>query len=432
MILKDKKVLVYGLGKSGLSSLKLLKNKGAVCLVFDDDESKKKDLLDGVTWEADLKCADIIVLSPSIHADRADLMELRLSGKQIISEIELGYNFCDAEIIAVTGTNGKTTTTMLIDEILRTAFFYSIAAGNIGLPFCDVCESLNIYETVVLEVSSYQLESINKFSPDVAVLLNITPDHIERHKTFDEYARIKSRIFENQAACDIAVVNEDDENIVKMKPSIKAKIVPFSLKKKVDGAYLENGYVKYKETPVLCYEELNFKSKELENVLAAVCVAMEKNIHPFVISCALKRFKKPEHRLQTVRKTTNKTYINDSKSTNIDAALCACLTMSEPTLLILGGQDKGEDFRFLFENMPKTITKIFITGENAKNIEHAGKLIGYKNITIFETLSECVKQADKEEEKIVLFSPASKSFDRYRNFEDRGERFCEIVGALDE
>ncbi|MDD4839089.1 MAG: UDP-N-acetylmuramoyl-L-alanine--D-glutamate ligase [Clostridia bacterium] len=432
MNIKGKNVLVYGLGKSGRSALNLLAHKEANCFAFDDDYEKRALLRNNEKWESDFSNVDIVVLSPSISGYRPEIMDLRLLGKQVISEIELGYQFCDAELIAVSGTNGKTTTTMLIDEVLRAGANHSVAVGNIGTPFCELCDGLKTYETAVVEVSSFQLEAINKFSPDIAVLLNITPDHLDRHKSFEDYIATKARLFENQTECDIAVLNMDDENVAKLKNQIIAKIVPFSLTKKVDGVYIENGYVRYFDTPVLCAEELQFKGRELENVLATVAVAMEKHIHPFVIACAMKRFKRPEHRLQFVRCAGEKKYINDSKATNIDATLCACTTMTNSTLLVLGGQDKDDDFRTLFENLPKNITRIFVTGENAKDIEHSGKYIGFQNITVFDSLEECVLNTVGAEEQTVLFSPASKSFDRYKNYAERGKHFCQLVENLND
>ncbi|HKL94710.1 MAG TPA: cyanophycin synthetase, partial [Clostridia bacterium] len=228
------------------------------------------------------------------------------------------------------------------------------------------------------------------------------------------------------------VLNFDDENIVKLTPQIRAKIVPFSLTKKVDGVYIENGYVRYFDKPVLCSDELQFKGREMENVLAMVAVAMEKNIHPFVIACAIKRFVKPEHRIQFVRFAGGKKYIDDSKATNIDATLCACGTITNNTLLILGGQDKDDDFRPLFEKLPKTVTRIFATGENAKDIEQTGKLVGFRNITVFDTLEECITKSTTADEQTVLFSPASKSFDRYKNYAERGKHFSKLVGELND
>jgi UDP-N-acetylmuramoylalanine--D-glutamate ligase len=432
MNLNGKKALVYGLAKSGLSALRLLEKYGALCFGFDDDENKRQSLPQNAVWTNDFSAVDIIVVSPSIPLLKPEIMELKLSGKTVISEIELAHNFCNAEIIAVSGTNGKTTTTMLIDEILRAGAIHSVAAGNIGTPFCDVCDSLKCYETAVVEVSSFQLEGIVKFSPDVSVLLNITPDHLDRHKSLDEYIRIKSRLFENQTGCDLAVVNADDINISSIIPSIQAKIVPFSATRIVDGVYIENGYVKYFGTPVLCSGELNFKGKELENILAAVAVAMEKHIHPFVIACAIKRFKKPAHRLQSVGTAKGKRYIDDSKATNIDATLCACSAIDSPTLLILGGQERGDDFRNLFIKLPKNVRRVFACGENAKSIAHAGRISGFSDIWIFDSFEACVAASVDCDEDVVLFSPASKSFDRYVSYAERGDHFRRLVGELDD
>lgn len=430
MNIKGKNVLVYGLGKSGRSALDLCKRQGANCLAFDNDLTKRANLNENEKWESDFSLADVIVLSPGIPATSSEIMDIRLLGKQVISEIELGYQFCNTEIIAVSGTNGKTTTTMLIDEVLRAGAIHTVAVGNIGTPFCDVCDRLKPYETAVVEVSSFQLETVNEFVPDVAVLLNIAPDHLDRHNCFEDYIATKAKLFANQSDCDLAVINDDDEHIAKLKPQIKAKIVPFSLTKKVDGVYIENGYVRYFDKPVLCADELQFKGLEMENVLAMVAVAMGKNIHPFVIACALKKFIKPEHRIQFVRFAGGKKYINDSKATNINATLCACGTTSNNTLLILGGQEKDDDFRLLFENLPKTITRIFVTGENAKSIEHTAKVMGFRNISVFETLEESVQSSVSSEEQTVLFSPASKSFDRYKNYAERGKHFAKLVGEL--
>lgn len=431
MNLKNKKIVVYGLGKSGRSALDLLERKGYSPYIYDDNPKKKLLIRKDEQWLDDLSDADVVVVSPSISCVSPQILDLRLNGKLVISEIELASMFCKSEIIAVTGTNGKTTTSLLINEVLKQAAEHSVAVGNIGIPFSEVADRLDTFETAVVEVSSFQLEGISKFLPDVSIFLNLTQDHIDRHKTFENYTNAKIRIFENQTENEIAIVNIDDENLKRFIPSIQAEVIPFSLKTMCDGVYIENDYIKYKGTPVLRVNELQFKGRELQDVMATVAVAMERNIHPFVIACALKKFQKPKHRLEFVGEKLGKKFYNNSKATNIDATLAAIDVLQEPTLLIVGGKDKGEDHELLLKNLPMNIHTIFAVGENAFAIRATAKNLGMKNVHKKDSLEQIFDEINVADEQTILFSPSYKSFDSYKSYEERGEHFKKLFGELD-
>ena len=423
-----KNVVIYGGGISGLSAYELVKEKGGRVMIYDDNDRPHTTSSTGVFVKA-----DIIVLSPGIPSGNPHVLDARLEGKVVVSEIELASQFCQGEQIAVTGTNGKTTTVKLIDHILKSAHLNSYAVGNIGVAFSSICDRLDALDIAVVEVSSFQLESARKFSPDYAVLLNIKPDHIERHETFERYVSAKSNIFMHQCECDVVVYNADDENIAQLVPYMKAQQVPFSMTKPVDGAYISSGFVCYKGLPIVEIDEIDAKGAELENVLASVAVAMHKGVSRFTIASALYNFSRPQFRRTKVAEISGVQIFNDSKATNIDSTIVAMKAMNEPTTLILGGSDKGFEFDELFDNITKNIKNFIVIGQTQSKIVESATKKGVSNVYEANSLKDAVLLGYSLSKKgeTVLLSPACASYDMFKNFEQRGRVFVKVVRELE-
>ncbi len=424
-----KNVVIYGAGISGLAAYELVREKGAKAIVYDDDAKAEHATNSTGVFDG----ADIIVLSPGVDANKDFLLDARLDNTLVLSELSLASKLCVAEQIAVTGTNGKTTTTMLIDHILKRAGLHSHAVGNIGVPFCSIADKLDATETAVIEASSFQLEHSPDFAPDIAVLLNIAPDHLSRHKNMQNYVNAKANIFRSQSEQDVAVYNADDEYIKDLIPQINAQKIPFSIEHiEPDGAYLSSGFACYKGRPIVALEDIDFKGKEIQNVLASIAVCMQKGVSAFCVASAITDFAKPKYRRQFTRQIRGVNIYNDSKATNVSACLCACESV-EDCVLILGGQKGEEDFDALFSDMPSGVKVFVACGENADLIYAKAKAHGY-DVSVRENLTDALACAlDKASEvgaKNVLFSPASKSFDRYKNFEERGRVFDAIAQKL--
>lgn len=423
-----KNVVIYGGGISGLSAYELVKEKGGRVMIYDDNDRPHTTSSTGVFVKA-----DIIVLSPGIPSGNPHVLDARLEGKVVVSEIELASQFCQGEQIAVTGTNGKTTTVKLIDHILKSAHLNSYAVGNIGVAFSSICDRLDALDIAVVEVSSFQLESARKFSPDYAVLLNIKPDHIERHETFERYVSAKSNIFMHQCECDVVVYNADDENIAQLVPYMKAQQVPFSMTKPVDGAYISSGFVCYKGLPIVEIDEIDAKGAELENVLASVAVAMHKGVSRFTIASALYNFSRPQFRRTKVAEISGVQIFNDSKATNISSTLSAISAMEGETVLLVGGAKRKEDFDQLFSSFDEKVVGVVAFGENRKLIAESALKFGI-HIKQVDTIDDAVEVgfnlAIELNAKNLLFSPASKSFDCFQNYEERGRHFDKIVKSI--
>lgn len=431
MNLLGKNIVIYGAGKSGLAAYELAREKGANAVIFDDDPAAGK----ATASIGAFKNADIIVLSPGVGGDKDFIFDARLEGKTVISELELASDICLAEQIMVTGTNGKTTTTMLIDAIFKKAGKRCVAAGNIGTPFSAVADRLDATDIAIVEASSFQLESSLKISPDCAVLLNIAPDHLERHGSMQKYVDAKANIFLRQAEQDIVVYNDDDDIIRALTPKMAAKKVPFSLTHPVkDGAFISSDFVCFGSRPIVHIDDIDMRGKELENVLAATAVAMSYGISPFVISSAASEFSRPAFRRQFVGKKDGICVYNDSKATNVASCIAACESLTGGVALILGGAKREEDFDLLFSKLPSGVKAISAMGENADDIMRAAKRANFQNIAKFSdaslALSDALARARALSLENVLFSPASKSFDMFDNYEERGRYFDGVCRAL--
>ncbi len=444
----DKRVLVVGLGKSGVASALFLKAKGARVTVSDTKpQDQLKDeipvLLDqgiavetGGHGERSFGGQDLIVVSPGVPTDAPPLVQARALGENVIGEIELASQFFPGRIVAITGSNGKTTTTTLAGEIVNAGGYRAAVGGNIGTPAISLVEGATADTIAVLEVSSFQLETIQTFRPRIAVVLNVTPDHLDRHRTFAAYTDAKARIFENQLAEDFAVLNADDLTCVEMAARTQAQVFWFSRTREVkQGAFAHDGRVFFRERSgqreMMLISEIPLKgAHNVENVLAAVCVGALLGCEPDRIRKAVHDFKAVEHRLEHVATVRGVDYYNDSKATNVDATIKALESFPSNIHLILGGKDKGSDYTVLNNLLRQRVKRVYTIGAAAAKIE--SQIKGAAQIDHVETLETAIRHAaaDAKPGDIVLLAPACASFDQFRNYEHRGKVFKEVVGAL--
>lgn len=427
MDLKGKKVTVFGLGRSGISAAKKLIDLGAEVRGSDANPALDTQVFEGLGLEVELgghssriiEGDDLIVVSPGIHLDIPVLEEARGKHIPIISEVELAARVLTKPIIAVTGTNGKTTTTTLIGEMLKAAGKNAAVAGNIGRPLSEVDDTSLDY--VVAELSSYQLETIVTFRPHISLVLNIQPDHLERHHTMREYIGQKARIFLNQTGDDYLVYNQDDPAVVEMVKTAKSWPVPFS-KANEKIITLAPGLIRIPGR------------HNLENALAAAQAAYLCGVKKDVVAEVLRTFPGVEHRIEYVTSVAGVEFYNDSKGTNPDSTLVAIDTFKgKGIVLVLGGRDKGVDLGILAQKVKEHVKAVVLIGEAAPLFESALKAVGYD--AIYQSgysLPDAVRNAFSLTEygDIVLFSPACASFDMFNNFEERGRAFKELCQKL--
>jgi len=446
--LNNKRVLVVGLGKSGVASALFLKERGARVTVSDtksQDQLKEEIplLLDhgiavetGGHGERTFRGQDLIVVSPGVPYDAPPLVQARAQGEPVIGEIELAAEHLPGPIIAITGSNGKTTTTTLTGEILASAGVPTLVGGNIGTPAISLVERATAETFAVLEVSSFQLETIQTFRPKVAVILNITPDHLDRHRTFDAYVSAKARIFENQQGTDFAVLNADDETCVKLADSVRAPLFWFSRKKEVgQGAFVHEGAIFFRDAhgqaEVMLVSEISLKgAHNVENVLAAVCTAALVGCRPDQIRKAVVNFKAVEHRIEYVATINGVEYYNDSKATNVDATIKALESFPKNIHLILGGKDKGSPYTVLRDLLRERVKRVYTIGAAAAKIE--AEIQGAAEVVHAETLDNAIRRAHAVAQPgdIVLLAPGCASFDQVKSYEHRGRLFKDVVRGL--
>jgi UDP-N-acetylmuramoylalanine--D-glutamate ligase len=477
--LKNKRVLVVGLGKSGLAAARFLKARGARVTVSDARPAmliaELSEMLEqGFMVEAGshglltFRRQDLIVVSPGVPMSTPELKQVRAMGAHIIGELELGAQYLQGEVVAVTGSNGKTTTTTLIGEILKAAGRPTLVGGNIGRPVTAMVEEsvalsghsrgsgeeadpppaakddnskmTGDESTVwsVLEVSSFQLETVETFKPRIALVLNITPDHLDRHGTFEAYAALKARITEFQTAEDFLVLNGEDKETQMVAAKTKAQIFWFSARRPMkQGAFVHGESILFvpregaKAEPVMPVAEISLAgTHNVENVLAAVCAARLAGVESETIREAVRGFKAVEHRLEFVREVSGAKYYNDSKATNVDAAMKAVEAFAGGVYLILGGKDKGSDYRVLEPLLRERVKTVITIGSAAEKIER--QLDGVAKIERAETLERAVAFAHEKAVAgdTVLLAPACASFDQFENYEQRGRVFKELVAAL--
>lgn len=447
MELKGKKVLVVGLGKSGLAAALFLRRRGAQVTVSDirSAEALANDipaLLDeGINVEAGghglltFRRQDLIVVSPGVPLDTPELVQVRNFGLPIIGELELAARFLKGKTLAITGSNGKTTTTTLVGEILQGAGLPTLVAGNIGVPVISLIDDSTDDSWSVLEVSSFQLESTEQFHPQIAVILNITPDHLDRHGSFENYALAKERIFAAQNEDDYVVLNADNARAAAASSRSKAKVYWFSLEHVVpQGAWVDGGHILFrmaKDAPVetvMLLREIPLKGEHnVENVLAAVCASRLAGATAEVIRHAVENFKAVEHRLEYVATINGVEFYNDSKATNVDATAKAIAAFPGGIHLILGGKDKNSDYTLLSDLLRSRVKAVYTIGSAAEKIE--SHLRGVVSIHSCETLDKAVTTAAAAAHPgdIVLLAPACSSFDQFESYEHRGRIFKELV-----
>lgn len=450
MELKNKRILIVGMALSGVAAAKVLYAHGAHIILNDiKDQSKLQDVLVqlqeikaeyafGVEPDGLLNSCDMIVVSPGVPLDKPFVSKAAEMGIEVIGEIELAYRLAKAPIVAITGTNGKTTTTALTGYIFSLAGINTFVCGNIGTPMISHIEQYNANDIVVAEVSSFQLESIRYFKPHISAILNITEDHLNRHKTFDNYVAAKSRIFMNQGPDDFVILNMDDEMCRSLMPLPKARILPFSRKQLLDqGAMVQDGYVFCRiggrEDRICRTDEIKIPGlHNLENALAAAAMAYAANIKPEIIAQALNVFPGVEHRIEFVAEIDGVRFINDSKGTNPDAAIKAIEAVQGPIILIAGGMDKHADFNGFIESFDHKVKAIVLLGETADQIAFTAKKHGFENIYKVNSLEDAVQKAWQLAQRgdCVLLSPACASWDMFENFEQRGRIFKDTVKQL--
>nr|WP_273702530.1 UDP-N-acetylmuramoyl-L-alanine--D-glutamate ligase [Tepidanaerobacter syntrophicus] len=449
MDFKNKYVLILGLARSGSAAAIKLSNLGAHVTISDikpRETFENADALESkgikLVFEGHpltlLDNCDLLVLSPGIPSDIKIVTEAKKRNIPVISELELGYWFAASPIIAITGTNGKTTTTTLIGEILKNDGKRVAVAGNIGTPLVSEVEKTLENDYLVVEVSSFQLENILYFKPKISIILNITEDHLNRHKTFENYVNIKARIFENQTEEDYTILNYDDAVVRELARYAKSDVWFFSRKDVVrQGACIENDMIviknKGKTYPIAKVNEIGIKgSHNLENALAAACSTYLANTKVSSIAKTLKSFRGIEHRLEFVTEINGIKFINDSKATNPDAAQKAIEAVDGPIILIAGGYDKKSDYTDFVKSFDGKVKKLILIGETADAIENAAIKQGFLNVEKVNSLKEAVMCGYRAAscEDTVLLSPACASWDMFANFEERGRLFKEAVNSL--
>ena len=441
------------MGRSGMAAAGALVEKGAAVSIQD---SKTADKIDqafleqmksaGVTEylgcvPEDMSAFDILVLSPGVPPTLGFIEDAKAAGAEVIGELELAYRLCKGRFVAITGTNGKTTTTTLVGEIYKASGADTIVGGNIGNAIAVDAMNAGDDTVMVTEVSSFQLETIKDFRPVVSAILNLTPDHMDRHKTMENYGRVKARIFENQTPDQYCVLNCDDPASFELaeREGCKARVVPFSRKKELDfGAFAKDGRIVIKNEAgdlidICGVDELQIPgTHNLENALAAAAICYFGGVDPETIGEAMKAFPGVAHRIELCCEKNGVRFVNDSKGTNTDAAIKAIEAMKENIILIAGGYDKGASYEEFISVFPGRVKELILLGKTAPKIKAAAEAAGFTNITMAADMEECVAAAWEKAQPgdVVLLSPACASWDMYDNFEQRGDHFRECAQKL--
>jgi UDP-N-acetylmuramoylalanine--D-glutamate ligase len=355
---------------------------------------------------------------------------------RIIGELELGSLLINSPIVAVTGTNGKTTTVSMLDKVLSLAKIDRELVGNIGVPITSKIDKLNDYKTIAItEVSSFQLETTKNFTPHVACILNITPDHLERHFTMENYIYLKSKIFQNQRESEYAVINIDDKIVRSLGENLKAKVYTFSLKDKTANAYLDDGALFFNSEKIIDIKDIFLQGEHnYYNALATIVISKILGVSSEFIRQGLIEFKGARHRIEFVKKINEKSFFNDSKGTNTASTITAIKMMKNPTVLILGGKEKGENYDELFEFVKKgAISYVVLTGESSKNMLNSAIKCGLEKICVEPNFEKAIYLAEFlcDKNGCVLFSPACASFDKFSSYAERGEAFIKAVDSIE-
>lgn len=450
--LEGKRILVVGMGKSGIAATQALLKLGAVVSVYDRKEEDKLDTsLIQFLRNKNATCyfgeepdntgdLDMVVISPGVPLDTGFVQKAKEAGAEVIGELEIAYRVGKGKYAAITGTNGKTTTTTLVGEIFKNSGRKTFVVGNVGVAVISKALCTTEDDWLVTEVSSFQLETTRDFKPEVSALLNITPDHMDRHKTLENYARAKAMIFKNQDKNQYFVVNYDDEESMKLVKQCPAKVVPFSRKAELSfGCYVLDGDIVIRNEQgqiidICSKDDLKIPgAHNLENALAAVAVGYFSGISPDVIAKTLREFEGVEHRLEFSGEVDGVRFVNDSKGTNPDASIKAIEAIKDGIILIAGGYDKGSEYDEFVNAFQGKVKHLLLLGKTAPKIKETAERLGFTNITMCRDMDECVRVGYKlaSPGDTVLLSPACASWDMYTCFEQRGEHFKNCVRDLE-
>lgn len=449
--ISSKKILVVGMGRSGIAAVRELHNLGATVTAQDINTVDKIDpkfitFLDregidyyfGTTPEH-MDSFDIVVLSPGVNPNLEFIKGGRDKGVEIIGELEMAYRLSRGKYVAITGTNGKTTTTSLVGKIFEESGRNYTVVGNIGVAAISKVQESTEDEWMIAEASSFQLETISHFRPVVSAILNFTPDHLNRHGSMEAYGACKAAIGSNQTVDDYMIINYDDKACLALASDTKAKLVPFSRLEQLEfGAYIDDGYIVIRDESGIVHQicskdELKIiGNHNLENALAATAISFFAGINIDVIADAIKKFPGVEHRIEYYGIVDGVKFYNDSKGTNVDASVIALKALEHDIILVAGGDGKSQDFTELGENLEGRVKALILLGRDAKEIENAARACGFSNIYLENDMNDCVKRAHEisEEGDKVLLSPACASWDMYDNYEQRGDHFKNCVNQL--
>lgn len=448
MYFKKQKFLVAGISKSGEGCARFLLERKAEVYVYDDVISDKISSLiselcllgaHAVTSENYLEAidlCDILVLSPGIPIDNPLPVAFRKQGKAIYGEEELASLYLRATAVAVTGTNGKTTTVSMLNGILENCGKHSVACGNIGNPLINEVENLGFDDYAVIEISSFQLETLSSLRPHIAIITNVSEDHLNRHYNMENYIFLKNKILRPLRESEYAVLNYDDEIVKEFAHTTKAKVVYFSMKERIDGAYFEDGAIYFNGEKYLDTEDMLISgTHNIYNALACVAAAHILGLDKEKVAEAILSFKGVKHRIEVLRTVNGVTYVDDSKGTNSDATVKAVNAMTQPTVILLGGKDKGDDYTYLFQELKQSrVIHAVIYGENRFKMLNSAIKAGFVSFSLCSEFSTAVQLARfiAKPSETVLLSPASSSFDSFSNYEERGDAFKELVENIDE
>ncbi|MCQ2387752.1 MAG: UDP-N-acetylmuramoyl-L-alanine--D-glutamate ligase [Clostridia bacterium] len=445
MYINNQIFFILGISRSGYSASKYIIDRGGKCYIYDDTDSKKS--MSAITElvnlgaikvgdenaEKIIDLCDIIVISPGVKINHKLAMYARSKEKKIMGELEFGFSCFIPPMVAITGTNGKTTTVSLLKCIFDTASCNNELVGNVGIPISSKINEIKKDTICVVEVSSFQLESVADFKPHVSCILNIAPDHLERHFTMDNYIFLKKRIFKNQTESEYTILNYDDEIVKEFSSETRAKVIYVSTKDKVNGAYCLEGRLYYFDEYIMDEKDLSLKGEHnTYNSLFALAVAKLFGVNSAEIKKALEEFRGVSHRIETVGVINGVKYIDDSKATNTSSTITAIKSMDSPTILLLGGSEKGEKYDELFNEIKRgNVKHTFIYGASKLNMMECASRVGLSNYTVVDNFESAVNFSKKFANigDTVLLSPACASFDEFSNFEERGDKFKLLVGV---
>ena len=442
---QNNKILILGFARSGYEAAKFLLKRGNTVYLTDMKKDHDKEQMDeleklGIHFVLgehpdDLldNSFDYLIKNPGVPIDHKYVLKAKELGVEVINEVEMAFRLLPKNIkfVGITGTNGKTTTTTLIYKMLVEDGKRAHLTGNIGYPLISFLDKLQENDIIVMETSCQQLENLTKFNPDIAVMTNLSPAHIDFLKSYDNYKRVKTKIFQNHTSKNIAILNIENEDVMNATKDIKSTVKYFSSKKEINGSYIKNDAIYYYDEKIIDLKDIQLiGTHNYENIMAAIMVVKELGVKNESIVNILKTFKGVEHRIEFVRELNGVKYYNDSKATNIKATQIALSSFKTPVIILLGGLDRGHDFNELKDYM-KYVKHIVALGECRNRVEEFAKKMNIP-CTNVETMKEAVPEAFKvaKEGDTILLSPASASWDQYKKFEDRGDEFKKLVNEL--